>query len=155
MPTLIDDSDDSGKFSYDTKLIKNFAKRCFIRCFRTEVPVNLMLHIDPIVYHGVSYKRESRIYRVIRSHTLGTRVSANVLHFRLNRFEEVFFLFAAASCFCKSASRRRCWAKVHPRSLIAHKDELVVMIPTVLLGVHPGLQLLGVAPGGAGAAATR
>lgn len=45
--TLIDDSDDSGKFSYDTKLIKNFAKRRFIRCFRTEVPDKLDIIYRP------------------------------------------------------------------------------------------------------------
>jgi len=77
--------------------------------------------------------------------------------------EEVFF---RGNCdrslvLLQDTSRQRYLAKkvqslIRLRnSLIAHKDELVVMVPTILLVIHSGLQLLGVAPGGARAAATR
>lgn len=113
--TLIDDSDDSGKFSYDTKLIKNFAKRCFIRRFRTEVLINLILHIDLITYHGVSSKREFRVYRVIRSHIRHTclRECSPLAPKIVSRKS---FLSRQLRYFCKDASRR-CLAKVSSYSL--------------------------------------
>lgn len=165
--TLID-SDYFGKFSYEAILIKNFAKRS-----STTLSYELLVKLD-IAYHTslciMKYAiNESSVFIVLFAPILDTRVFANVStstsesSFRI--IEEVFFrgscvqLLLQPRTFARYEPSTTGLAKVHlsrkRNSLIAHEDELVIMIPTILLGIHSGLQLLGVAPGGAGAAATR
>lgn len=75
MSKLIDGSNDFKKFSYKTKLIKNFAKYdCPTLSY--ELLLNLILHINFIMYHKAYCKREFRI--VLFARMLYTRVFANV-----------------------------------------------------------------------------